>query len=140
MHTHEDLSRAHQVKGGSDRSFGLVFSIVFCLLGVWPVFHHRPVRIGWLAASLGVLLIAFAKPRLLAPFNRWWTRLGALLNRVINPVVSGILFYLVVTPIGVLMRWSGSDPLRVRLDPRAETYWIRRDPPGPEPPSMIHQF
>lgn len=140
MSAHEDLSRKHQIKGGSDRSFGFVFTVFFALLAFWPMVHGRPMRAGWAIGAGVVLLATLVRASLLAPFNRAWTMLGAALNRVVSPVVSGLVFYLVLTPVGLLMRWSGKDPLRLRMDENAESYWIRRDPPGPEPASMIHQF
>jgi hypothetical protein len=77
---------------------------------------------------------------LLRPFNRLWFRFGLLLSRVVNPLVMGLLFYFTVTPIGLIMRALGKDPLRLRFDRGARTYWIDRQPPGPEPETMRQQF
>lgn len=132
MSTHEDLRRAHEVKGGSDRSFGFVFTVVFALLGLRHVW--------WLAASAAILAVTLIRASALAPFNRVWTRLGALLNRVVSPLISAAIFYLVVTPAGLIMRRGGKDLLRLKPDATAETYWVLRDPPGPEPASMADQF
>src|SRR5690348_2886629 len=106
MSTHEDLRRAHEVKGGSDRSFGLVFTVVFALLGLRHVW--------WLAASAAIQAVTLIQASALAPFNRLWTRLGALLNRVASPLISAAIFYLVVTPAGLIMRRAGKDPLRLK--------------------------
>ena len=140
MSTHEDLQRGREIKGGSDRSFGFVFAAVFALAGMWPKLHGRPVRFGWLAASALFLAVTLIRASALAPLNRLWTRLGALLNRVVSPVISALVFYLVVTPLGMMMRWGGKDPLHLKPDPQAESYWVRREPPGPEPASMANQF
>jgi hypothetical protein len=72
--------------------------------------------------------------------NRLWLGFGMLLHRVTSPVALGIIFYVVVMPTGLLMRAFGKDILRLRHDPAAESYWIKREPPGPKPDSMPHQF
>jgi hypothetical protein len=137
---HEDFNRAEEIKGPSDRSFGIVFVVVFAVIGAWPLFHGRPVR-GWaLLVSTALALVSAVRPGLLHPANVVWMRFGLLLSKVMNPVVTGLVFYAVVTPIGLLMRLFGKDPLRLRREPRAATYWIERQPPGPKPETMSHQF
>lgn len=140
MSAHEDLSRAHEVKGGSDRGFGFTFAIVLSLFALWPLVHHRPMRLWALALGALFLIVTLVKASVLAPLNRIWIRFGALLNRIVSPIISGLVFYLAVTPMALIMRWSGKDPLRLRLDPGSQSYWIKREPPGPDPATMIHQF
>ena len=77
---------------------------------------------------------------MLAPLNRAWLYVGLLLQRVVSPVVLGILFFLTVTPIGLLMRLTGKNPLRLGFDREAQSYWIDRQPPGPAPDTMPRQF
>jgi hypothetical protein len=138
---HESFDRAEQVKTGSDRVFGLVFAVVFALIGVFPwIFSDGAVRVWALAVGAAFLAIALAVPRILHPLNRLWMRFGLLLHRIVNPVVLGIMFFVVVTPIALLMRWRGKDPLRLRFDAAAKTYWIARTPPGPDPRSLNHLF
>jgi hypothetical protein len=84
--------------------------------------------------------VAVVRPGLLAPLNRLWLRVGLLLQRVVNPVVMGAMFYGVITPFGLAMRAAGWDPLRKRFDPLAQSYWIERRPPGPPPDTMSNQF
>jgi hypothetical protein len=84
--------------------------------------------------------VALARPALLAPINRLWTRFGLLLHHIVNPIVMGLMFYLAITPIGVLMRLLGKDPLKRRFDPAAATYWIQRQPGDPKSQTMINQF
>ena len=79
-------------------------------------------------------------PRALAPANRAWHRLGLLLHRVMTPVVMSVIFFATVTPMAVFMRLFGKDPLRLKREPEASSYWIPREPPGPEPDSMKNQF
>jgi hypothetical protein len=137
---HEDLSREQQVEGSSDRSFGLVFAGVFLVVAFWPLFHRESPR--WWALGVAVVfaLIAIGRPALLAVPNRLWTKLGVLLAKVVSPIALGILFYCGLAPIGALARLTGKDPLRLKLDSAADSYWIPREPPGPPPDSMTHQF
>ena len=137
---HEDLSRAIAVKESSDRSFGLVFAAFFAVVGtLWLIDGDRG-GFWWLVPALITLAIALLRPRVLAPFSRLWLRFGRLLSRVTTPIVMGVLFLTVVTPIALLRRAVGSDPLRLKLEPTATTYWIPREPPGPAPETMMRQF
>jgi large-conductance mechanosensitive channel len=86
------------------------------------------------------LALALAAPKTLAPLNRLWMKFGLLLHAVVNPVVMAFLFFSTVTPIALIMRALGQDPLRLKLDPAAKTYWIDRTPPGPAPDTMPRQF
>ena len=136
----ENLKREQKVEGSSDRAFGLVFAAAFGLVGVWPVLSGGGVR-AWalvLAAVFGVL--ALARPQTLSGLNRAWTRLGLLLGHVVSPVALGITYCVAVVPTGLILRLMGKDPLRLRYDSEAETYWIGRDPPGPEPKTLNNQF
>src|SRR5258706_15724756 len=104
MAAHEDFSRTHDVKASSNRSFGCVFTAVFLVTGVWPVFFGGSAR-WWSVITAGViLLVALAAPALLALPNRLWLRFGLLLHRIVSPIVLGFMFYAVVTPMGALMR------------------------------------
>ena len=80
------------------------------------------------------------RPELLGGLNRLWIRFGVLLGKVVSPIALGVLFYGVLAPMGVVMRLMGKDPLRLKLDSGANSYWIRRKPPGPPPDSMTNQF
>jgi len=85
-------------------------------------------------------LVALVKPALLARLNRLWVTLGVWLGRAVSPIALGVLFYGVLTPLGAVMRLTGKDPLRLKLDSRADSYWIPREAPGPVPDSMTNQF
>ena len=137
---HEDLNREQDVEGSSDRSFGVVFAVVFLVIAGWPLFYGDSPR--WWAVFLAAAfaLTAMLKPVLLAGLNRQWMKLGILLGKVVSPIALGLLFYGVITPIGAVMRLAGKDPLRLKLDPGADTYWISRKPPGPPPDSMTNQY
>jgi hypothetical protein len=137
---HEDLRRERAIEGSSDRSFGLVFA-GFCTLmagvGAWRAGHRWPY---WLGAAVFFAVMAFVFPRGLSPLNRVWTKLGLLLFRVVNPVVMFVLYTTTILPMGLLMRLAGRDPLRLRFDAEAPSYWIPREPPGPAPETMKNQF
>jgi len=138
--THEDFTRREEITGPSERSFGLVSSAAFLLYGFWPLFSGKPPRIWALALSAAAAVMALAVPGALGPANRLWMKLGLLLSRIANPIITALLFYLVFTPVAVLMRLFKRDPLRLGREPGAASYWIERRPPGPEPGSMSRQF
>jgi hypothetical protein len=140
MSAHEDLSRAQDIKGTSDRTFGYTLAAVLALIGLFPLLHDRTVRWWPMGISAAFLIVASANASALGPLNRLWIRLGALLNRIVSPIVSTLVFYIAVTPIALMMRLSGKDPLRLRLDPTADSYWLHRNPPGPDPGTMVNQF
>ena len=138
--THEDLSRTHEVKASSNRSFGWVFTAVFVIVAVLPLFSGGVVRWWSLIVAAAFAVVTVVAPKLLALPNRLWLRFGLLLNQIISPVVLAFLFYVVVTPLGGLMRALGKDSLRLRRNNSDASYWIARDPPGPKPDSLNHQF
>jgi Saxitoxin biosynthesis operon protein SxtJ len=137
---HEDLTREQHVEGSSDRGFGLVVTGVFLLVALGPLRHGQTPRSWAFAVASVFALIALLKPILLSRLNWLWTKLGILLGKVVSPIALAILFYGVLTPVAVVMRFTGRDPLRLKLDPEADSYWIERKPPGPPPDSMTNQF
>jgi Saxitoxin biosynthesis operon protein SxtJ len=137
---HEDFKRQEEIKPSSDRNFGLVIATIFLIVTFWPVIHAEPLR--WWALGMAAVfaVLALLWTAALAPINKLWTKLGVLLYRIVSPVVMALLFYVTVTPIALLMRMLGKDPLRLRRDPDATSYWIDRIPPGPAPETMKNQF
>jgi len=139
---HEDFTREEKVHGSSDRSFGLVMAAFFAIVALWPLLQGPLSAIRWWALAIAAAFLALALlwTAPLRPLNQLWLKLGLLLSKVVSPVVLMVLFYATVTPIGVLMRWTGKDPLRLRRNSAAASYWIPREPPGPAPDSMKQQF
>ena len=137
---HESYTREEHVEGSSNRSFGLVFAAVFAIIGLLPVLFGRTPRLWALGVAGLFLAAALFLPRVLTPLNRLWFKLGLLLHRVVSPVAMGIVFFGVITPMALVMRLLGKDPLRLRFDRDAPTYWIDRSPPGPAPESLKDQF
>ncbi len=138
--THERLADDGVVGGSSDRSFGFVFAAVFGIIGLWPLFEEGGVRWWSLALALGFAVVATARPGLLAPLNRLWFKFGLLLNRIVSPLVMGLLFYLIITPFALFMRLTGKDLLHLKHDLKAQSYWILREPPGPSPETIKNQY
>lgn len=137
---HENLQREREVEGSSDRSFGLVFSIVLTVVAAWPLLERESPRWWALALAAVLALIAALRPAVLSAPNRWWLKLGIALGNIVGPIALAILFYGVIAPLGFVMRLTGKDPLRTRLDSGAESYWVPRKPPGPPPDSLTNQF
>jgi hypothetical protein len=140
IHTHEEFRANVEVRGSSERGFGITFGAVSLIVALWPVRSGQPPRVWVLAIAALFCLIAFTRPSLLRPLNLAWMRFGLLLARITNPLILGLLFYLVLTPMALILRLLGKDLLRLRRDPGAPSYWIERNPPGPEPESMANQF
>lgn len=139
---HEDLARHESLvaRMGSEKSFGVVFAAVFLVISLYPLVRGGS-PIWWLIGLSAVTgALAYVAPRAFHYPNRWWFKLGNVLAAIVGPVAIGIVFFVTVVPIGMLMRALGKDPLRLRLDQDAKSYWIRRDPPGPDPKSMSNQF
>lgn len=140
---HESFDRQDEVKGSSDRAFGLTVGGILVAIAGYRLFHDPAldaVNSVLLAVGGPLILLGLAWPRALAPLNRAWIRLGLLLSRVANPVFMALIFYLTIFPIGLVLRLAGKDPLKRRWAPKAETYWIERSPPGPRPETMTQQF
>ena len=138
--THERLVGDAEIQASSDRSFGVVSGVVLLGYGLWPLLHGASPR--WWSFVVGgtFLLLALLFPQTLSLLNQLWLKVGCLLQRVMTTVVTGLLFYTSVTPMGLLLRLYGKDLLRLRRDPNARSYWIERLPPGPTPETMRNQF
>jgi len=141
---HENLAGRDDVKVSSERSFGLVFMVVFAIIAFWPLLtmsdEDGAVRVWALIAAAFFGVTALTMPRLLAPLNKLWFKFGHVLHLIVNPLIMGLLFFITVTTIGLLMRVLGKTPLKLGFDKNAKSYWISRTPPAPSPDSMKRQF
>lgn len=140
MHLHEDLSRQSVEEQSSEREFGLVFAGVFTILGLGRLYQGHT---GWMpcfvVAAIFLLLACFwTLP--LRPLNKLWHRFGLLLFRLVNPLIMGSVFFSTISPIGLLMRALGKNPLELKFDREAPTYWEKRIPPTALSKSMKNQF
>ena len=114
-----------KVKIGSNKSFGIVFFIFFLIVGTYPIFFQGELRIWSLIVSIIFLLLGIINSRFLTPLNLLWFKFGMLLGRVVSPIVMGLVFFLVVTPTGLIMRILNKDLLRLKKK-NIKTYWIER--------------
>ena len=110
----------------SNRSFGILFFIVFLLISVWPIFKGSEVRVWALIISLIFLFLGLINSKILSPLNKSWIKFGELLGRIIAPIVMGLIFFLVVTPIGLLLKLFGKDVLNLKFT-KADSYWLKRE-------------
>ena len=139
--SHENLARENEVEVGSERGFGIVFAVVFTIVGLWPLTGESgQVRMWALVVAAAFLVAAFVFPAILKPLNLLWFKFGLLLHKIVNPLVMGLLFFSTVTPTALIFKLLGKDPLRLKAQPEADSYWIPRDPPGPERGGMKNQF
>ena len=112
-------------KISSNRSFGLVFFIVFLLISIWPLFGGQSLRIWSLVVSLIFLFLGLLNSKLLSQLNLIWTKFGNFLAKIIAPITMGVIYFLVLTPIGLLMRLGGKDLLKLKFS-KNKSYWIKR--------------
>jgi len=107
----------------TNKSFGVVFSIFFLIISFWPLLNDGEIRVWALIVSLIFIILAMLKPYLLTPFNRIWARFGVVLGGFISPIVMGIIFFVIVTPTGFLMRIFSKDFLNLKKN-NDKSYWI----------------
>ena len=112
---------------GSNRSFGVVFSVVFLIISFWPLFTEGTIRIWAIFIAILFLLISYFKPDALYPLNKIWFKFGLLLGSIVSPIVMGIVFFIIVTPIGIIMRIIGKDLLNKKINNSVKSYWIKRE-------------
>ena len=116
-----------KIEKSTNRSFGLVFFIVFLIIGLWPLAHEGSVRFWSLIIALIFLFLGILNSKILTPLNVLWSKFGELLGIVIAPIVMSIIFFLVVTPTGLIMRMFGKDLLRNKFQINNESYWIKKE-------------
>jgi hypothetical protein len=133
-------SHASQADSGSPRAFGVVFAVVFSIIGAWPLLTSAPARVWSFGVAAAFLVLALAVPWTLAPLNRLWIGFGALLGRIISPIMLFLVYCIAVVPTGLIMRLTGKDPLHRRFDRDAGSYWVHRVPPGKPDATMTRQF
>jgi len=115
------------VKISSNRSFGFLFFVVFLAVSLWPLKSQGDLRLWAFILSLIFLVLGVLNSRFLTPLNKLWYKFGIFLGSIVSPIVMGIIFFVIVTPIGLIMRFLGKDLLRVNKNKNASTYWINRE-------------
>ena len=121
------MSSNSKIKISSNRSFGLVFFVVFLIVALWPLKHDEDIRLWSLGLSIIFFILGIFNSKLLTPLNKLWFKFGIFLGVIVSPMVMGIVYFAVVTPTGVLMRLLGKDLLRTSKIKNTSTYWIKRD-------------
>ena len=116
-----------KIKTPSNRSFGLVFFVVFLIVALWPLKYEEDIRLWSLVLSIIFFVLGVLNSKLLTPLNKLWFKFGIFLGAIVSPIVIGIVFFLVVTPIGIFMRFLGKDLLKTIKVKNISTYWIKRD-------------
>ena len=124
------------IKIGSNRSFGIVFFVVFLLISIYPFLKDGDIRLWSLIISIIFLFLGLLNSNVLSPLNKLWFRFGLLLGKIISPIIMGLIFFLVVTPIAIIMRLFKKDILNLEFKEN-NTYWI--DKTGPKS-KMKNQF
>lgn len=117
------------IKIGSNKSFGIVFFVVFLLISLYPLTYLGEIRIWSLIISFIFLILGLLNSNLLAPLNIIWFKFGILLGKIVSPLIMGVIFFLVVTPIGIIMRLMGKDVLNLKYNKKDESYWIEKNGP-----------
>ena len=125
-----------KIKIGSNRSFGVVFSVVFLLIALYPIINDENPRYWALLISIIFAILGLANSYLLSPLNRIWFKFGLFLGKIISPLVMGVIFFFVVTPIGLIMRMLGNDVLNLKQN-KNKSYWIEKSGPKSK---MKNQF
>ena len=125
-----------EIKISSNRSFGIVFFIVFLLIGTYPLLNNDHIRIWSLIISIVFLILGLLNSKILFPLNKIWFKFGILLGKIISPLIMGLIFFVVVTPIGLLMRLFNKDLLNLKFN-KSKSYWIEKSEPKSK---MKNQF
>ena len=125
-----------EIKIGSNRSFGIVFFFVFLLIAVYPLIKNQDIRLWSLTVSAVFLTLGIFNSKILNPLNKLWFKIGIFLGKIVSPLIMGIIFFLVVTPIGLLMRLLGKDLINLKFN-NNKSYWIEKDGPKSK---MKNQF
>ena len=115
-----------KIKPSSNRNFGLVFFVVFLIVALWPLKYEEDIRLWSLVLSIIFFILGILNSQLLTPLNKLWFKFGMFLGSIVSPIVMGIVYFLVVTPIGIFMRLLGKDLLKTSKAKNASTYWIKR--------------
>ena len=114
-------------KKDTNRSFGILFFIVFSIISIWPVLSGGELRLWSFILAIIFLIMGITKSRFLTPLNIAWIKFGELLGVIISPLIMGLVYFLVLLPIGILMRVLGKDLLSLKFNKNIETYWNKKE-------------
>ena len=126
----------NDIKISSNRSFGIVFFVVFFLIALYPITYSGEIKIWSLIVSFIFIILGLLNSKILTPLNKLWFKFGLLLGKLISPIIMGLIFFFVVTPIGLTMRMLGKDVLNLKYN-KVKSYWIEKNGPKSK---MKNQF
>ena len=137
---YREHSRSNKIESSSDRVFGFVMAAFFALIALIPLSSGQTFR-PWALFLAGLFLLpALLFPRSLSKLNQLWMHFGLLMSAIVSPIAMGIVFFCVITPFGLLMKLFGKNLIPLHFDPKINSYWITRHPPGPDPKTMKNLF
>ena len=113
-------------KNNTNKGFGILFFIVFVLIGIWPLFSSEPLRLWSVIVASLFLVLGLINSRILTPLKILWIKFGELLGKIIAPIVMSIVFFVIITPIGLFLKAIGKDVLNLKLDKKVKSYWIEK--------------
>ena len=125
------------IKRSSNRSFGIVFFVVFLFIAIYPLSYNGEIRLLFIIVSLIFLILGLLKSKILTPLNILWFKFGIFIGKIISPLIMGLIFFLVVTPIGLIMRLLRKDVLNLKYNKKSKSYWIEKNGPKSK---MKNQF
>ena len=128
---------SNKINKSSNRSFGIVFFVVFLLIGFYPLLNQEELKSWALITSFIFLILGMMKSKILTPFNKIWFKFGIFLGKIISPLIMGLIFFLVVTPTGIFMRILGKDLLNLKFKRDKKSYWLENTDPKSK---MKNQF
>ena len=128
---------SNKINKSSNRSFGIVFFVVFLLIGFYPLLNQEELKSWALITSFIFLILGMMKSKILTPFNKIWFKFGIFLGKIISPLIMGLIFFLVVTPTGIFMRILGKDLLNLKFKRDKKSYWLEKTDPKSK---MKNQF
>ena len=118
----------NNIKISSNRSFGIVFFVVFLLIALYPIINSEEIRIWSLIISFIFIILGLLNSKILTPLNKLWFKFGLFLGKIVSPLIMGVIFFFVVTPIGLIMRMLGNDVLNLKQN-KNKSYWIEKSGP-----------
>jgi predicted membrane metal-binding protein len=114
------------MKNSSNKSFGILFFIVFLIIGLWPLYHSNPIRLWSVIVAVIFLILGLLNSKILSPFNKVWVKFGELLGKIIAPIIMFIVFFVILTPLSLVVRIFKKDLLKVEYS-KEKSYWIKRE-------------
>jgi hypothetical protein len=114
------------MKNSSNKSFGILFFIVFLIIGLWPLYHSNPIRLWSVIVAVIFLILGLLNSKILSPFNKVWVKFGELLGKIIAPIIMFIVFFVILTPLSLVVRIFKKDLLKLKYS-KEKSYWIKRE-------------